>query len=288
MASVPGRYIKFAPIDWDGELFAAFGLPFRFPGGLTVPPAPFGVWAMLEIIDSRWIKSPASADLFDVYRALYICVNGSAAAPMIQDWLANGGREQPPNIDNPDTWTDFDKAVFAWGTKNLSNSDQAPDVLLRFYEFLALSFSGYAMIPGAAAAASEYIYGADTIGAVVAAMGDKLNLTPNKIIWETPAALIGHVAAQTAKQNGVKGVGRPKDINDMKRQFKMANERDEKGELHPWQIDDPLFNPPNPKQIKARPDITSEHARLVEKFQEINNHKKYIEWAKSEGLLKDE
>ena len=79
MATVPASYIKTAPIAWEAELAAAFGLPVRITGRLEMQHPPLGVWSMLEIIDSRFIKDPGDCDTLDVWRALYLLCNGRNA-----------------------------------------------------------------------------------------------------------------------------------------------------------------------------------------------------------------
>ena len=53
--------------------------------------------------------------------------------------------------------------------------------------------------------------------------------------------MVGHVSAQTAKQNGAKGIARPKDPADIKEQLHLYHERREAGLLHPWQEKEPLW-----------------------------------------------
>ena len=52
--------------------------------------------------------------------------------------------------------------------------------------------------------------------------------------------MIGHTVAQKSKQNGAKGIARPKDQAHMMEQFKEAKRREEAGLLYEWQEREPL------------------------------------------------
>ena len=108
-----------------------------------------------------------------------------------------------------------------------------------------------------------YLFGAETIAAVSMVSG-VLNIPYTEVIWNVPLCLVGHIAACEAKRNGVKSVTRPKDDADVRLQLKLANERESKGELHPWQTFEPENYPLLAKQIKARPEIEKEYFSLLE------------------------
>jgi hypothetical protein len=73
--------------------------------------------------------------------------------------------------------------------------------------------------------------------------------------------LLGHAVASNARQNGTKGVARPKDKADIRKQLILATAREYKGELHPWQIAEPLKRCLTPIQKK--------HDHLVKKFEDL-------------------
>jgi len=105
--------------------------------------------------------------------------------------------------------------------------------------FFNTSFNGYSMIPGSGGG-SKFLFGAETIGDVVASLGQSFNISIDDLLWNTPMIVIGHAIAASAKQNGAKGIARPKDPEDVKKQLILATAREYKGELHPWQIESPL------------------------------------------------
>ena len=78
--------------------------------------------------------------------------------------------------------------------------------------------------------------------------------------------LIGHTFAALAKSNGTKGVARPKDKADIRKQMILAAAREYKGELHPWQIEEPTRRMLTP--------IQCEHKDLVKKFEKLQNEAK--------------
>jgi hypothetical protein len=60
------------------------------------------------------------------------------------------------------------------------------------------------------------------------------------LFFHTPLVIIGHAIAQKSKQNGAKGIARPKDREHIKQMMAEAKEREKAGLLHPWQEAEPL------------------------------------------------
>ena len=250
MAHVPSSYIKNKKIDYDEEIFAVMSLPVRF-AGVPVRPPSIGVFSLLEIIDSVFIKDPSAATMMDFHRALYIAFHGEACVLEIREWVAAGGRESF-DLDKRSTWLpwDFEVATFAIDHPATFADFAAFNVFLT-----EPTFSGYEMIPSMGASSSAYLFGADSIAGVFRIAGKATGMGYREIIWELPLALVGHLAAIEAKANGVQGVGRPKDPDDIKKQIADADIRESRGELHPWQIEEPHMYPLEPLQVKARPEI---------------------------------
>jgi len=57
--------------------------------------------------------------------------------------------------------------------------------------------------------------------------------------------LIGHTVAQKSKQNGAKGVARPKDAEHMRQQMIETKRREKEGLLYEWQEKEPLHYGPD-------------------------------------------
>jgi hypothetical protein len=259
---VPARYIKNKEVDFDGEIFACMNLPFCI-AGLEIRPPAIGVFSLLEVIDSLFIKDFAKSDAMDFCRALYIAHCRKAAAEDVRGWIKQGGRENF-RVKDPNVWIDWDRKVAKFADE-INISSLSPADIAAFKNFLTENtFNGYDMIPDSGQSEwMPYLFGAETIASLMLTCGAA---GIDEVIWEIPLCLVGHMAACTAKRNGIKGVARPQDETDMKLQFKLAYERESKGELHPWQI----AEPENPNfelseaQIKARPEIKAEHIALLE------------------------
>lgn len=258
--SVPAQYIKTKTIDWDGEILQCLGVPARFCGVRVAAPS-LGVWSILEMIDSKIVKGAPDATFVDVLRALYVLSVKAKALEWLPEWLDAGLKDEPlpTEIESVHEW---DRAVIVWSKEAGVKVNDFDHV--RLAKWLDLSFSGFEMIPSSGGG-QLYLFGAPTYGRILAALGGKFGLTLDRVIWDLPLCLVGHTMAGLAEQNGVKGVGRPKDPDDIKRQLQEATERELAGQLHPWQIEDPEFHLPTQAQREARPEVMAEFRALLEK-----------------------
>lgn len=259
MASVPAKYIKQKSIDFDGEIFACMGLPFVI-AGIEIHPPSVGVFSLLEVIDSRIVNDVKNASAMDFCRALYIASKGKDSALEVREWVKQGGKKPHDNL------LSFDVKVCEFAdSHNLGNIDLAELYTFRSF-LLENSFNGYEMIPDTGFGSfMPYLFGAQTIASIALTCGCP---DIDKVLWEIPLCLVGHMAAVTAKRNGVKGVEIPKDEADTNLQIKLAEERELKGEFHPWQIAEPdnaLYGLTE-IQIKARPEIKSEFTKILKDF----------------------
>jgi hypothetical protein len=259
MAEVPANYIRNAAIDWAGELAACFGLDTTI-AGVRVPPVTIGRLALLEHIDCLAISHPDEADPLDCLRCLFILANGESAAHDVLSEANWQGKRAP--FDRPDLFTAFDIKVLDWAIEKTDGTlVKAPD----FSAMVAVAFAGWKMIPAGKGLAGEYLFGPESLAAMVM-ICEPLGLSLHQIMWEVPLCFVGHLAARTADSNGTKGVARPKDHSDIVRQLELAKQRDGAGELHPWQIDRPDIYKPTPEQIKARPSILDDFAKCEESY----------------------
>lgn len=280
MAEVPARFIKNKEIDFDQEIFSCLNLPFVFAGydagffhrffrdcrpiPIEVHPPSIGVFSLLEVIDSLFIKDFSKSDAFDFCRALYIAYYRKDAAIEVKQWIQDGGKDKF-NFDDVSTWLFWDRKIAKFAEKIHVERLGLEDIKA-FRRFMTVdTFAGYEMIPNSSASPwMPYLFGAETI-AGVAMMSEKLNCTYDQVIWDIPLCLIGHMTAVEAKRNGVKGVSRPKDEDDIRLQLKLAREREEKGELHPWQIEYPEIYPLTSRQKTVRPESEKEYYEALQK-----------------------
>lgn len=234
MPEVPAAYIKNKPVNFVAEIFGCLGSPLGV-GSLVLPPPTAGCFALLEMIDSRFFRDYRTASFLETGRALAIFRLGRGAVGMVRDYVD----------DRPD---ELDAAA---QTAMEDGGPELVDRLAEVAEWLLVSpFTGYEMIPGGTRSATQFLFDGVILGSIAMLGGKYAGLTPMATLWEVPLTLLGHIAQVTARANGVQGVGRPKDPDDIRLQLKLAGERDARGEPHPWQIDDPEHYGPGPAKGK--------------------------------------
>ena len=256
MAQVPASYIKDKAVDYEAEIFACAGVPRTFCG-VEVSPPPVGVFALLEVLDNRFIGSPDAATVRDFAEALYVAHHRERAALPVQLWRLGRDGRQPFDVENRATWTAWDREVikFAAGIE----SKFAENTMAEFAAFLmGPTFGGFEMIPPSGGG-GVFVFGAESIAGCVKRAGG----TTFEAVWRTPLCLAGFMAANEAKSAGTKGVSRPKDPVDIKEQCDAAAEREAKGELHPWQIAEPDYYGLDPAQVEARPAVKAEFNAIL-------------------------
>lgn len=244
---VPVEYVKTAEYCGDLEVFAAMGQPLVV-GDDRIPPPSLGVFSLLETMSSPFVNKPA-VGLLDFYRVLYVNHYRRAAAPLVFDHY---------NLAGEPGESEFDKRVLA--AAGILKTGRflrryrptwrffpSPAVIAIVRNWFFLAFNGYAMLP-AGAGGSEFWFGAEAMGANLATAAAALNATPDQILWDVPMVLLGHTVAATARNNGAK-VARPDDMADLRRQMILALLRELHGELHPWQIAEPLRRQLTPLQM---------------------------------------
>jgi hypothetical protein len=260
MASVPANYIRWKEQDYDGEIFAALAIPVVIAGHTFRPPS-VGVFALLEILDSKIVSDFEGAAIIDFYRAAYVMIFRENCAASVMQWKREGGAEL---FSGPaKNWHQWDKDVCDY----FANTDFRPSDFIEFRKLLmGATFAGYEMIPDNGPSSHRpYLFGADTIAQICRNLSG-MGITMREMIWEAPLCLCGFISASAAKENGTKGVGRPKDPESIKSQIAEANEREERGELHPWQVEEPNIYRPTEKQIKANPEIVKQHNLELKKY----------------------
>ena len=255
--SVPRNYIRNKAIDFEGELFSVFKSPLVL-GSLRLYSPPVGVFALLEMIDSEYYRNPCGCTALDYFRALWIASRQGLAVDSVRAHLA-----AKAEASDPAALTAWDREVLAWGATLGDAPFAMYDQVINW--LLVLPFNGYEMIPRRPPAySSRYLYGADLMASVIALAGPALQCGADELLWRVPLALVGHIAAAEALKNGVKGVARPKDPEDIQRQIDDAVKRELAGELHPWQYERPDIYAPSHSQLAARPEIAAEHKTLLE------------------------
>lgn len=238
MAQVPTAYVKDKAVNYEGEIFAMLGEGVRV-GGYHFRPPSLGVWALWEILDSPIIHADDDATMGDYLRLLWVNDVRRDAVPIIAEWVAVG----KPAVG---LFCELDDIVEAWAKDSLVDEVLGEDVRNEIISQMPLCYTGYETMPASGGSAGLWLFAGEAFGAICSvAPSDS-----DTLIWDIPMTLNGHMTAHRAAVNGVKGVGRQKDEEDIKEQLKLANEREAKGKLHPWQIKDPIAFPLTSKQCE--------------------------------------
>jgi hypothetical protein len=234
MPGVPASYIKTAPVDWKLEFLSSAGGSLRM-GRAVLPAASFGVWALLELIDCDFLHPQKEPTAGGAIVAAFIAANGKATIPLVQASLDAGLEGVALDLDNLNADDKLGCAAVKWAEEN----NLQPDDFIVLRDWLNVAFAGFGMIPSGSGG-SEFIFGLDSFGAIVAAVGADMGAGYEDMLWNVPLCLIGHAVAQKSKQNGAKGVARPKDPIHMREQLDEAQRRHDAGLLYEWQEKEPL------------------------------------------------
>lgn len=217
---VPASAIANKPVDFVAEIFSSLDVPFPV-GRITLLPPVLGCFALLEMINSEFFRNPLGCSFLELGRALAIFRHRREAA----GWVRAFVDDRPEELD---------------AAARRALRDGGGDLIERRREVISFlldaPWTGFEMIPGAERSATQFLFDGVMIGSAALLGGKTGGLPPLAAIWETPLTLLGHLAAANARANGVEGVGRPKDPDDIRRQLKLARERAERGEPQPWQI----------------------------------------------------
>lgn len=242
---IPTWFIPIKPIDYESEVLQFIGTSRMF--GKMELPAPYCCYySILELFSSRFFTEPDKCDPVDVGKALLVLCKGKAALELVTSSL----------------WGDkqFEKAGLKFYMKH------EKDILTFYGEIvqwiLSLPAEGFDMLPAAGKNNKPFWFDAEYLAWIVSIVAQQTNESSGKILWEMPFLSAGHLIAAYCKNNGVKGVERKPDTEIMKQESKAAEEREAKGQLHPWQIKYPERYEPSEQQINARVEIRKEWEEL--------------------------
>jgi hypothetical protein len=252
--SVPARYIKRKAVDYPAEMLALLNCRTRINARLSLPPVTLGHMTLLELLDARFVRDPGGAERWDLWLVCYVIHAGPAALEPVRDYLAAGGPR--PVVSGIDLLP-FELAVAEFGERH--------DITLfdagRINAVLGTVAHGYETIPGAGGG-NEWLFAGEMHGSAAMIAGG-LAKSHHDLLWHVPLVAIGFVTAAHAAAAGAK-VARPHDPADIKAKIAEARARELAGEWHPWQLEDPRWNPPTAAQLTARPAMQAEHQKMVE------------------------
>ncbi|MCP4103868.1 MAG: hypothetical protein GY750_20985 [Lentisphaerae bacterium] len=223
MATVPDRFIREKEIDYSGEILSALGCGL-VTNEKRLRPFSIGVMSLLEILDNKCLKGE-EASWFDYGSIFYINDMREKAVEDVADYSRG---LTTPLEDKVASYIKKEKISILSMSAIEKTIEQA--------------FTGFDMLPKTGSS-SAFLFGADAIANITYVCCGKLNTTSEDILWNTPLTLIGHIVACDAVSNGVKGIGRRKDVDHLKAIFKKCKEWDEQNKLYPWQWLEPQFYP---------------------------------------------
>jgi len=250
MAEVPSVYIKDKPVDYEGEILAMLGEGVRV-GDFHFRPPSLGVWALWEVLDSPIIHGSDDATTGDYLRLLWVNHTRSHAVKTVAEWVREG---KPPVGEN----CKLDEVVMSWSERHVSVDVINGEGMDLIIAQLPLCYTGYETLPKSEGTTGPWLFAGEAFGAICA----QSPADHHCLIWDVPMTLHGHATAHRAACNGAKGIARPKDEEDIKEQLMLANKREKNGELHPWQIDEPIAFPLSAVQCEF-PATVARYEELV-------------------------
>lgn len=254
---IPSSYIRhdLLPVHYEFEILQALGQALDFCGQPLRPPFP-AYFSLLDLADNRFYADPKNSTLEDFTFAI---------------WLLNAPRRlavQAALDKNAGRRVSFDDSFYR-------EEMTEPDNMLRALAWIReVPASGFSLIPdtgeGSPRLPSPYMYDAHWLGFIVRAYCRITCEPAARALWRTPVCRIGHVIASDAESNGA-NLRRPEDRESIRRQIAEAEAREARGELHPWQRDNPN-NPlyfPSAAQIAANFEIIREFENLKKKTKDL-------------------
>lgn len=251
---IPVSVVPRAAVDYAEEILNFLGSPLRIDDRLELlPPSP-AILSMLELADCKMYSEPQTATNGDLWRCVYILAHRRAALPAVtaahrcSDWRyvesegAEIVRKHPAIMERLD---DIWRLLREWAE------------------------TGHAMLPpGPPETFSRpWIFDGPFLAVCVHAAGH-CGIDADTTLWTLPMTAIGHLIAISARCAGEKHVERPPDREALERITAEAEERERKGELHPWQKVDPMGYPLSATQIAARFEVVEEYNECLRKQRE--------------------
>ena len=219
-AIVPATWIKRRELRYWMEALQCMNSPLTC-GSLKLPPPVLGTYILLELSGNSFFIEPRTAGAAEAARAVAILQDGRAALPAVMAMIRD----------------DFDP-INAMMRRVVETHKEA---LVDHYDDIAawirdVPYYGFDMIPPSADAESEpFLFSGSTIGAVASLARERLGANIGDALWNIPVCLIGHLQAAHRKAEG-DSVRRPDDREDIREQLRLARERNERGEPHPWEL----------------------------------------------------
>ena len=283
---IPVRFVPRAFVDFDMEQRQLLRHDYVLADGLRVPPLTAGRLMALELVASDFFLHPGSCAQLDIAAALVLLTcrqslveeftrkSTDPAAALHGSPVEDAGTASSTSAveglpSSPSGLSAFPKLAEAAASFWQAHAD----AILADYPALVrwcleVPFYGYDMIPKSGGAAPKECWFDGEFAGSVLAQASKILATPYEMtLWDTPLCIVWHAVAQHAAAFGVKHIERPPDQAALKAMMAEAAAREKRGELHPWQFDDPVGYGLTDAQANANPALIGLFARMRADFE---------------------
>ena len=270
---IPAGLVPRAYVNYDAEARAVLGLPLVLSDGFEIPPFTAGRLIAWEVISTPFFLHSDTCDPLDAAASIVLATCDPAQIPALlaedralAEQRTSEVQAQPGGLR---AYPKLKKAAADW---LLAHGTALAADYQRIVEWLLVTpATGFLMRDqGKPAAPREWWFDGTFAGGVLAPACRMLGCSFNEILWYIPLCVVGHAVAQHDASVGVKGIERPPDRAALDRMMKEAEERERRGELHPWQYLDPINYPLTQTQAEANPDLIGRWQDIVEAW-----HKKH-------------
>jgi len=251
---IPVSLVPRAFVDFDMEQRQLLRYDYVLADGLRVAPLTAGRLMTLELVASDFFLHPGSCAQLDIAAALVLL---TCRRRLIEEFT----RKSLPDAAGLNAFPELLKAAASFWQAHADAILADYPALVRWC--LEVPFYGYDMIPKTGGASPKECWFDGEFAGSVLAQASKILATPYEMtLWDTPLCVIWHAVAQNAAAFGVKHVERPPDQAVLKEMMAEAAAREKRGELHPWQFDDPVGYGLTDAQANANPALIGLFARM--------------------------
>lgn len=243
---VPRHYVPLAQVDYDGEVRALMGCGL-FIDDFEIKPPTLGTFSLFELVENDFFVNPTKCNVLEMFIAVYIVNHGTKCKHLCN-------KRQKYHL--------LELAMAHIG----DNADALIKNAANIFNFIAVQpFTGFDLMPRSGGKNSKaFIFDAEYIATVLSYVCMTSNNTPDYVLWQMPMTMAGHIYAARSKYEGIKNIGRKDDAQVLDQIMRESMDRELRGELHPWQVNDPL-NPLyqlSKEQVNARPAVIDEFEAL--------------------------
>lgn len=215
-------------IDYCGEVRQILGKPLII-GGISVPPICPAALMELELARNAFYAYPEHCTDRDVAAAIITLQSAWKRGK-------NGISEEEDILNQSEAITEHYTDLVKW--------------------IIVTPLQGFQMRPQLSDAGDKpFLYDGEFFGSVIAAAARALNIGADEVMYCTSLCAVGHAVAQYEASLTGKRCYRPLDQQTLDELTEQAYQRECRGELHPWQIQNPAAYPVSELQRANNPEI---------------------------------